>query len=454
MNPFAKHDKRAHFDTNLSNAHSKERRIADPSFSLRGHVLLGIATAVLLVVGCGSWAAYARLEGAILGQGVLKVIDNLKEVQHRDGGIVQHIHARHGDHVEKDQVVVRLDDVQIRAELSIVLSQLGELLGRQARLIAERDNLNAVDFPTQLWTVAADPELVVSGERRLFEGNLLARDSQKKQLLFSIDQTGEELNGLSWRKKSKTEEISAVEAEKFKLDGLFSKGLVHGQRVHAINVDWIRLRGELGEVDATIARANVRISDARLQILAIDQNARTEAQRELRQVEAKLAELNDRRIAAEDRLTRVDIRAPIAGTVNETTVYTIGGVITPAAKIMTIVPDRATLRVEVRFNPVDIDQIRIGQKARLRFSSFNRNTTPELSGLLVHVSPSVTRDSATGALHYVGEIEFTDDIVKLGDRKPLPGMPAEVFVTTDERTPLSYITKPFSDQIQRAFRER
>ncbi len=433
---------------------SPKKRPDEPSFSLRWHVVFGFAAAVLLVVGCGGWAAYARLEGAVLGQGVLMVNDNLKEVQHRDGGTVHLIAARHGDHVEKGQVVIRLDDVQIKAELSIILSQLGELLGQQARLIAERDNLNAVEFPSRLTQVAVDAGLVMRGERRLFDGNKLARDSQKQQLQFSIDQTGEELKGLEWRKKAKTEEIKAVHAEKTKLNDLYGKGLVLGQRVHAINVDWIRLHGELGEIDAAIARANVRISDARLQILAIDQNARTEAQRELRQVEAKLSELNDRQIAAEDRLSRVDIRAPISGTINETTVYTVGGVITPAAKIMTIVPDRPDLRVEVKLNPLDIDQIRIGQTARLRFSAFNRNTTPELSGALVHLSPSVTRNSTTGTTHYVGEIEFTEDVAKLGDRKPLPGMPVEVFITTDERTPLSYIMKPFSDQVQRAFRER
>jgi HlyD family secretion protein len=121
---------------------------------------------------------------------------------------------------------------------------------------------------------------------------------------------------------------------------------------------------------------------------------------------------------------------------------------------MTIVPERADLRVEVRINPVDIDQVRTGQKARLRFSSFNRNTTPELSGVLVHVSPSVTRDPTSGAQHYIGEIAFTADVAKLGDSKPLPGMPVEVFITTDERTPLSYMVKPFTDQVQRAFRER
>jgi HlyD family secretion protein len=432
---------------------SARRPQAERAFSLRRHVAAGLAAAAFLVIGCGGWAAFARLEGAVVGQGALKVVDNLKEVQHRDGGIVGGISARHGDRVEQGQVLIRLDDVQIQAELSIISSQLGELVGRRARLLAERDNLDHVAFPESLSRYLADRELVMSGEQRLFEGNKLARDSQKQQLEFSITQTGEELKGLDWRKSAKTDEITAVEAERDKLRDLFKRGLIPGTRLHTITVDWIRLRGELGEIDAAIARANVRISDARLQILTVDQNARTEAQRELRQVEAKIAELNDRLIAAEDRLSRVDIRAPISGVVNETSVYTVGGVITPAAKIMTIVPDRAALRAEVKLAPIDIDQVRVGQKARLRFSSFNRNTTPELEGVVAHVSPSVTKDPATGALHYVGEIEFADAVARLGDRQLQPGMPVEVLITTDERTPLSYLVKPFVDQMQRAFRE-
>ena len=440
------------FHDNIDPGRPLPRR--ERAFPLGPHVIFGTVLAVLLVVGCGSWAALARLEGAVIGQGTLKVDDNLKEVQHRDGGIVNMIAVRHGDMVEQGQVVVRLDDVQIRAELSIIKSQLGELIGRRARLLAERDNMDTVEFPPSLSAYAPDPDLVMMGEKRLFDGNKLNRDSQKQQLQFSIEQIGEELKGLEWRSSAKDDEIKAVDAERIKLTELFSKGLLAGQRVHAINIDWIRLRGERGEIEAAIARSKVRISEAKLQILAIDQNSRTEAQRELRQVEAKLAELNDRRVAAEDRLARVDIRAPISGRVNEMTVYTVGGVITPAAKIMTIVPERADLRVEVKLSPVDIDQVRYGQTARLRFSSFNRNTTPELQGTVVHVSPSVTRDPATGLMHYIGEIAFGDDISKLGERKLLPGMPVEVFISTDERTPLSYLAKPFQDQIQRAFRER
>ncbi|MDO9442520.1 MAG: HlyD family efflux transporter periplasmic adaptor subunit, partial [Beijerinckiaceae bacterium] len=163
---------------------------------------------------------------------------------------------------------------------------------------------------------------------------------------------------------------------------------------------------------------------------------------------------NDRRIAIEDRLARVDIRAPITGRVNELSVYTLGGVITPAAKLLSIVPDQADLRVEVKLNPADIDQVKIGQRTRLRFSAFNRNTTPELDGVMVHVSPSATRDQTTGAMHYIGEIQFSADVTKLGERKLLPGMPVEVFIATDERTPLSYLLKPFTDQFERTFRER
>jgi HlyD family secretion protein len=292
------------------------------------------------------------------------------------------------------------------------------------------------------------------GETRLFEGNKLARDSQKQQLAFSIEQTGEELKGLEARRASKIDEIKIVEKERAKLNDLLTKGLISSARVHQINVDWIRLRGEAGEIEATIARSKVRISEAKLQILTVDQNARTDAQRELRLVEAKISELNDRRIAIEDRLSRVDIRAPISGRVNELTVYTLGGVITPAAKLMSIVPDKADLRVEVKLNPADIDQVKVGQRTRLRFSAFNRNTTPEVDGVMVHVSPSVSRDQATGAMHYLGEIQFTADIVKLGEKKLLPGMPVEVFIATDERTPLSYLVKPFTDQFERTFKER
>lgn len=438
-------------------ASAKARRKAAngrPNFGLRRHVIAGSAFALLLVLGCGGWAANAALNGAVVTQGAVKIDQNLKEVQHRDGGIVQSIAIRQGDRVEEGQILFRLDDVQTRAELSIIRSQLAENLGRKARLVAERDNLASVVYPHGIAELSDDVDHIREGETRLFTGNKANRDSRKEQLEISIVQSGEEIRGLESRQVAKIEEVRLVELERGKYLSLFQKGFIDGVKVFNINREWARLLGERGEIDATLARAKLRISDARLQIIAIDETARTEAQRELRQVEAKISELSDRRVANEDRLARMDIRSPIAGTVNELMVFTVGGVITPAARLATIVPQSAKLMVEIRIAPNDIDQVHLGQTARMRFSAFNRNTTPEVSGKLVHISPATTKDPVSGQNFYVGEVQIEDAAIALGERRLLPGMPVEVFVSTEDRTALSYLIKPLMDHAERVFRER
>lgn len=438
-----------------SQAGGDARGEREPNFRLGRHMLAGTALALLLVVGCGGWAASAHLNGAVIAQGSVKVDQNLKEVQHRDGGIVQAIGVRQGDRVEAGQTLFWLDDVQTRAELSIIRSQLGENLGRKARLIAERDNLAAISFPAELAKVSDEAAQIIEGETRLFDGNRTNRESRKEQLEISIVQSGEEVKGLEARQVAKVEELRLVELERNKYLGLFQKGFIDGTKVYNINREWARLLGERGEIEASMARARLRISEARIQIIAVDETARTEAQRELRQVEAKVSELSDRRLASEDRLSRSEIRAPIAGLVNELTVFTVGGVITPAARLATIVPGEARLTVEVKIAPTDIDQVRPGQPARLRFSAFARNATPELPGSVSHLSPATTRDPTTGANFYTGEIQIDGDLVAaLGDRKLQPGMPVEVFITTEERTALSFLTKPFADHANRIFKER
>ena len=313
----------------------------------------------------------------------------------------------------------------------------------------------AITFPAELAKISDEAAQIIQGETRLFDGNRTNRESRKEQLEISIVQSGEEVKGLEARQVAKVEELRLVELERNKYLGLFQKGFIDGTKVYNINREWARLLGERGEIEASIARARLRISEARIQIIAVDETARTEAQRELRQVEAKVSELSDRRLASEDRLSRSEIRAPIAGLVNELTVFTVGGVITPAARLATIVPGEAKLTVEVRIAPTDIDQVRPGQPARLRFSAFARNATPELPGTVSHVSPATTRDPTTGANFYTGEIQIDGDLVAaLGDRKLQPGMPVEVFITTEERTALSFLTKPFADHANRIFKER
>jgi HlyD family secretion protein len=444
------------FDAKLFAQAQKQAKAAErrAGFGLGPHIVAGSALALLLVAGFGGWAASAHLNGAVVGQGMVKVDQNLKEMQHRDGGIIQSIAVRQGDTVSEGQVLFRLDDVQTRAELSIIRSQLAEHLARGARLIAERDGLREIAFPLTLARFSEEAADIVKGETRLFDGNRTNRESRKEQLEIGIVQSGEEVKGLEARRVAKSEELRLVELERGKYLGLFQKGYIDGTKVFNINREWARLLGESGEIDAALARAKLRISETRLQIISIDDTARTEAQRELRQVEAKLSELQDRRVANEDRLSRTDIRAPISGTVNEMTVFTVGGVITPAARLATIVPLGAKLTIEVRIAPADIDQVRPGQPARLRFSAFNRNTTPEIPGKVVHVSPATTKDPATGASFYTAEVQIEGDLAILGDRKLLPGMPVDVMITTEQRTALSFLIKPFTDHASKVFNER
>jgi HlyD family secretion protein len=433
--------------------HGKGRK--EKSFRLWPRVVAGLLLAVFLVAGCGGWAALAKLEGAVVTSGTVKVDQNLKEVQHRDGGIIKTLAVRQGDLVREGQVLATLDDIQIKAELLIVKSQLAESFGRKARLVAERDHLAEIGFPEDIRFLSIVGDSIIHGETRLFDGNKQGRDSQKEQLALSIAQTGEEIKGMEARLAAKQEEIKLVGAEREKLVMLFDKKIVDYSRVYSAHRDWARILGEEGEIIASIARTRGRGSEIRVQLIAVDQNASTEAQRDLRTVDARISELNERKLAIEDRLSRTEIRAPVSGYVNELSIYTIGGVVTPAARLATIVPESAELKFEVKIAPVDIDQVREGQRARIRLTSFNRTTTPEMKARVIMVSPASARDPANGQEHYIAHVQIVEDAAtQLHGMRLVPGMPAEVYISTQERTAASYLTKPFADQMSRAFRER
>ena len=389
----------------------------------------------------------------MIAPGTVKVEQNLKEVQHRDGGIVRAIGVKTGDTVRQGQVLMSLDEVQTRAEHQIVRSQLAEALVRQARLMAERDNAEVIAFPTDLADLSSGHDALMASEKRVFDGNRLTRSSQIQQLNLGIDQILQEIAGSEARRAAVKEEIELVTTERVKVLDLYQRALIAHDRVYAVNREIVRLQGTSGEIESGIARARTRINEARLQILAIEQNARVEAQKELRTVEARIAELAERNVAIGDRLSRMEIRAPIDGTINEVTVHTVGGVVTPAARLMTIVPEGSDLRVEIRIAPNDINQLAVGQSARLRFTSFQQNMTPELRGRLAKISAATMKDPATGQPYYAGEVEIGDR-GPLGNQPLIPGMPVEVYVSTQERTALSYMVKPVLDHVNRAMRER
>ena len=427
----------------------------DAAFPVTFRVIAGAMLGLLLFAGAGGWAATVQLTGAIVASGMVTVEQNLKAIQHRDGGIVSEIAVKAGDFVREGEIMLRLDDVQTRAELSIVKNQVNELMARRTRLIAERDNVFELTFPSELNDAIHALPAVFMGEARLFLGNRQNRESQKKQLQWGISQLEEEVKGLSAQRSAKQDELALVKTEHKKITRLTDKNLIETSRKYIIDREMAKIIGESGEVYANIARSKARKSEIELQIISIDEAARTEAQRELTTVEQKLSELNERKTAVEDRLQRNDIRAPLSGTVNELFVHTIGGVITPAEKLVTLVPADAVLKIQARLSPTDIDQVFSGQPVNLRFSAFNQRTTPELSGHVTYVSAATSNDPATGETYYLADVGVANrELTKLGDNKLLPGMPVEVFISTEERTAFSFLSKPLTDQFSRAFREQ
>lgn len=259
----------------------------------------------------------------------------------------------------------------------------------------------------------------------------------------------------SHKKSQNSSELKLVEVEASKVDGLKRKGLVDGSRVFSNARDLAKLRGEAGQIEASIARSLSRQNEIELQILAVNEDARNEAQKQLSEIEPRISELNERLSAVSARLKRLEIRSPISGVINEVAINTIGGVITPAQKLLTIVPQDAALQVEVKVQPTDIDQIFMGQTAKLRFSAFSSRETPELVGSVAFVSPATSTDPGSGQIFYIVQVAVEDsELAKLAGKKLVPGMPVEFFIQTESRTALSYLLKPMVDQFRRAFREQ
>ena len=205
---------------------------------------------------------------------------------------------------------------------------------------------------------------------------------------------------------------------------------------------------------ASTAQARAKIAETRLQIIQLDQDLKTEVMKDLRDTQAKVAELSERRVGAEDQLKRVDIRSPQSGIVHQLSVHTIGGVVTQSEPIMLIVPEGEALVIEAKIAPQDIDHVQMGQAAFVRFTAFSQRTTPEFNGSVVRLAADLTKEQQTGQAYFIARIGLPESEVKrLGKLKLVPGMPAEVYIRTTERTALSYLIKPLRDQITRAFTE-
>src|SRR5262245_12683123 len=421
--------------------------------SIRRHLLGGGILALLLTAGLGGWAATTELSGAVIASGSVVVDSNVKKVQHLTGGIVGELLVRDGSRVRAGDIVVRLDETIMRANLAIVVKGMAEMQARQARLAGERDRTDEIAFPAALLARPNDPDVAraIDSERKLFGLRRSARAGQKAQLQERINQLEEEVRAHVALQQAKAEEIELIQRE---LDGvrtLWNKNLVQLTRLTALEREAVRLKGERAQSFSAAAQARGKITETELQIIQIDQDLSSEVAKELREVDMKIGEFVERQVTAEDQLKHIEIRAPQDGVVHQLAVHTVGGVVTPADPIMLIVPEADVLAVEAKVSPQDIDQLRVGQGAGLRFSAFNQRTTPEIT----RISADVSQDQRSGQSYYVIRIGLSaDELARLGPIKLVPGMPVEAFIKTYDRTVISYFTKPLHDQVLRAFRER
>jgi HlyD family secretion protein len=426
--------------------------------SIRRHLWAGVLMVALLAGGVGGWAATTEIAGAVIAPGFLVVESNVKKVQHPTGGVVGEIRARDGDRVKAGDIVVRLDETITRANLSIVTRGLDEQMARKGRLEAERDGRDVLTFPREVLDRENEPAVAdtLAGERRLFELRRTARIGQQAQLRQRIGQLDEEIGGLNAQLAAKQQEIVLVQRELKGARELWDKNLMPITKLTSLEREATRLEGERGQLTASVAQSKGKISELELQIIQIDRDMASEVGKDLREAESKIGEFVEKKVAAEDQLKRIDIRAPQDGTVHQSTAHTVGGVITAGAEpIMLIVPDTDTLMVEAKVQPQDIDQLQLGQRAVLRFSTFNQRTTPELNGTIARISADAAQDQRTGLSSYTIRVALTaPEIARLGDVKLVPGMPVEAFLQTGDRKVMSYLVKPMMDQIARAFRER
>jgi HlyD family secretion protein len=419
-------------------------------------MLLAGVTLGGLVVGAGGWAATMNISAAVIGSGVIGVEGNTKKIQHGQGGVVREIRVSNGTLVRAGDILLRLDGVEASTTLAATIKEIDQLDARRLRLIAERDGVEELIDPIQQIARLEDGQFIegLKSETSLFKARREQIDSKTAQLKEQIAQIEQQRDGTRQRLISNAEEASWSEQQAQKIENLAKEGLVQFSRLADSKRMVAQLSGERSQLLSDEATAGKRITEIELQIAQLDKDRRAEVLTDLLDTNGKLAKLAEQRLALEDQIEHLDIRAPVDGIVHQLATHTIGGLLSPGETAMNIVPTRDMLTVDMRIKPNDVDQVSIGQAARLRFSAFNQRTTSEIEGRVESLSPDVSVNEQTGETWYSARIAISpQERAKLGELALIPGMPVEAYIKAEPRTALAYLIKPISDQMERAMRE-
>ncbi len=428
--------------------------MTNPIAPFRASLWRNMGSALALVgvlVAAAVWASTVEISGAVVASGRIAVSSEVKKVQHSTGGVVGEILVTNGQTVSAGDVVARLDATITRANLAIVTKSLDDMLAKRARLVAERNGSEEIDFTDELLSRRSETDVarLMTSERTVFLLRRKALEGQKAQLRERISQLEEQVEGFVTQSGATNDELVLVTTDLAGVRKLWDQKLVQYSRLNGLQREAAKLRGEVGSLTATIAQTKAKVTETELQILQVDQDFRSEVAKDMSDVDASIAELAERKVAAQDQLNRIDIRAPQNGVVHQLAIHTVGGVVGAQETLMLIVPQTDPLVVDARIPPSDIDQVFTGQGVFLKFQAFNQKTTPEAGGIVDRVSPDLIADPKTGVQYYEARIRLArqDEGLRL-----VPGMPVEVMLQTGNRSILSYLIKPGSDFLTQAFR--
>ena len=409
---------------------------------------------VFLVFGVfGVWATVAPIEGAAHAPGSVTVRSYKKVLQHLEGGMITQIYARDGDYVEAGDPLIELDNTQSQAQLEIASAQFIALTALEARLIAERDALESINYPASLAQSNADARAEMAAQDQIFLARKKSREGSIAVLEQRIEQLRSRVTGLEAMKASKEALARSFGEELTDTRILLEQGFSDKLRLRDLERSHAVYSGEAAELMATISSTEMQIGETQLQIIQTENEFRSEVVSQLSDTQTRLKDIRERMIALNDVVNRTIIRAPESGIVSGMQFHNEGGVIGPGAPIGEVVPQSDELVIEARVSLGDIDRVQPGQEATIRFSSFG-SSVPTITGNVISVSADAMSDRQTGMTYYLARVAVTPEGMQaLGDLVLVPGMPAEVFITSGSRTFLQYVMKPFSNAIARSLRE-
>jgi len=423
----------------------------------------GLVLVLVVFGGFGAWASLAPLNSAALAPGVITVEHYRKTVQHLEGGIIRTLDVHDGDSVQHDQVVATLDDTQPRAQLEVSRGQLYIRISQEARLAAQRDGLPVVHYPQELLTHRNDPRVqeAMRLQDQTFTVRRAAHDGETAVYRRQIEQLRAKVKGLQAQKLSRDRLVESYEGDLNDFKSLLKEGFTEKQKVEEMNRALAESEGQRGELLSEIAASELQIAEIELKILQLHKDLQREVAKELSEVQAELFELREKVQSIERTVDRAVIKAPVSGMVLGLAVHTIGAVIPPGGRLLDIVPRDQKLIIEAQVAPIDIDRVKVGQTAEVRFSAFKTRDVPTIEGTVITVSADrIVGDDKEHkggeTAYYLARVEVSSSglhALRQADLELVPGMPTEVLINTGARTLVQYLMKPLTDTFKRAFIE-